>query len=79
MFSTLLIALVLSLRTVAQDWPSYGGDNGSQKHSILDQITADNVSELELAWEWESVDNPTVAANVEAGNNKEHARKVCKG
>jgi len=70
MFSTLLFTLVLSPRIVAQDWPSYGGDNGSQKYSILDQINADNVSELELAWEWESVDNPTVAANLEAGNNR---------
>ena len=70
MFSTLLFTLVLSPRIVAQDWPSYGGDNGSQKYSILDQINSDNVSELELAWEWESVDNPTVAANLEAGNNR---------
>ena len=70
MFSTLLFALVLSPRIVAQDWPSYGGDNGSQKYSILDQIDADNVSELEVAWEWESVDNPTVTANLETGNNR---------
>ena len=70
MFSTLLFTLVLSPRIIAQDWPSYGGDNGSQKYSILDQINPDNVSELELAWEWESVDNPTVAANLEAGNNR---------
>lgn len=70
MFSTLLFALVMSPRIVAQDWPSYGGDNGSQKYSILDQINADNVSDLGLAWEWESVDNPTVAANLEAGNNR---------
>ena len=70
MFSTVLFAMVLSPRIVAQDWPSYGGDNGSQKYSILDQINADNVSELEVSWEWESVDNPTVSANLEAGNNR---------
>ena len=70
MFSTLLFALVLSPRIVAQDWPSYGGDNGSQKYSNLEQINADNVSELELTWEWGSVDNLTVAANLEAGNNR---------
>ena len=70
MLSTVLFAMVLSPRIAAQDWPSYGGDNGSQKYSILDQINADNVSELEVSWEWESVDNPTVAANLEAGNNR---------
>ena len=69
MFCTVLFAMVLSPHIVAQDWPSYGGDNGSQKYSILDQINANNVSELEVSWEWESVDNPTVSANLEAGNN----------
>ena len=70
MFCTVLFAMVLSPHIVAQDWPSYGGDNGSQKYSILDQINADNVSELEVSWEWESVDNPTVSENLEAGNNR---------
>ena len=70
MFCTVLFAMVLSPHIVAQDWPSYGGDNGSQKYSILDQINADNVSELEVSWEWESVDNLTVSANLEEGNNR---------
>ena len=70
MFCTVLFAMVLGPHIVAQDWPSYGGDNGSQKYSILDQINADNVSELEVSWEWESVDNPTVSANLEEGNNR---------
>ncbi|MAK93458.1 MAG: pyrroloquinoline quinone-dependent dehydrogenase [Gammaproteobacteria bacterium] len=70
MFCTVLFAMVLSPHIVAQDWPSYGGDNGSQKYSILDQINADNVSKLEVSWEWESVDNPTVSANLEEGNNR---------
>ena len=70
MFCTVLFAMVLSPHIVAQDWPSYGGDNGSQKYSSLDQINADNVSKLEVSWEWESVDNPTVSANLEEGNNR---------
>ena len=70
MFRIVLFAMVLSPHIVAQDWPSYGGDNGSQKYSILDQINADNVSKLEVSWEWESVDNPTVSANLEEGNNR---------
>ena len=52
-----------------QDWPSYGGDNGSRKYSPLDQITADNVGQLTIAWSWESVDNATVAENLAAGNS----------
>ena len=70
MFRIVLFAMVLSPHIVAQDWPSYGGDNGSQKYSILDQINADNVRKLEVSWEWESVDNPTVSANLEEGNNR---------
>jgi quinoprotein glucose dehydrogenase len=53
---------------LAQDWPSYGGDNGSSKYSPLDQIDAGNVAQLRQAWSWDSVDNETVAANIAAGN-----------
>ena len=38
------------------EWRSYGGDVGSTKYSALDQITADNFEELEIAWRWTSVD-----------------------
>jgi len=38
------------------EWRSYGGDVGSTKYSALDQITADNFEELEIAWRWRSVD-----------------------
>ena len=59
---------IFALSAIAADWPSYGGDNGSSKYSALDQITAQNVDELVVAWSWDSVDNETVAANI-AGNN----------
>lgn len=68
---SLLLSTVLLITTTlasAQDWPSYGGDNGSRKYSPLDQINAQNVSELVIAWSWDSVDNPTVAENQAAGN-----------
>lgn len=52
----------------ATDWPSYGGDNGSSKYTPLDQINAENVSDLTIAWSWDSPDNETVAANI-AGDN----------
>ena len=54
----------------AQDWPSYGGDNGSSKYSPLDQISAENVDQLEIVWEWLSLDNATVASNLADGNNR---------
>ncbi|MFM1896165.1 MAG: hypothetical protein RLZZ385_1239 [Pseudomonadota bacterium] len=68
LLSTLLLVLTPAL-IHAQEWPSYGGDNGSRKYSPLDQINAQNVDDLTIAWTWDSVDNPTVAANLAAGNN----------
>tara|TARA_B110000459_G_scaffold203554_1_gene260488 strand:+ start:1685 stop:3583 length:1899 start_codon:yes stop_codon:yes gene_type:complete len=50
------------------DWPSYGGDNGSQKYSTLDQVNASNVADLVTAWSWESPDNATVADNIAQQN-----------
>ena len=65
-FRLSLVFLTCSLMTVqvsAQnvDWPSYGGDNGSNKYSALNQINSDNVSQLVTAWEWDSPDNALVA------------------
>ena len=39
------------------EWRSYAGDIGGRKYSPLDQIDADNFADLELVWEWTSVDN----------------------
>jgi len=67
----ILISSLFALATIttqAADWPSYGGDNGSQKYSTLDQIDANNVSSLTTAWSWNSVDNVTVANNIANGN-----------
>jgi quinoprotein glucose dehydrogenase len=52
----------------AADWASYGGDNASQKYSPLATINAENVAALTAAWEWQSPDNETVAANLAAEN-----------
>ncbi|MEQ8313794.1 MAG: pyrroloquinoline quinone-dependent dehydrogenase [Gammaproteobacteria bacterium] len=67
-----LAAILTTATATAQthDWPSYGGDNGSSKYSPLDQINAANVDDLEIAWQWASVDNATVAANIENGNSR---------
>ena len=32
------------------DWPAFGNDSGGSQYSPLDQITAENVSDLEVAW-----------------------------
>ena len=39
------------------EWRSYAGDVAGTKYSPLDQIDADNFGDLEVAWEWTSVDN----------------------
>ena len=39
------------------DWRSYAGDMGSTKYSPLSQINADNFKDLEVVWEWESIDS----------------------
>lgn len=36
------------------EWRFYGGDAGNTKYSSLDQINADNVGELKVAWRWKS-------------------------
>ncbi len=34
------------------EWHYYAGDAGSTRYSPLDQINADNVKDLEIAWRW---------------------------
>ena len=48
----------------AGDWPDYGGDMGAQRYSPLDQINAENVDSLEIAWRF-STENigPTPESN----------------
>ena len=36
------------------DWPLYGGGEGSTRYSALNQINADTVSDLEIAWVWKA-------------------------
>lgn len=40
--------------TQGGEWRVYGGDVGSTKYSPLDQIDAENVSELEIVWRWKA-------------------------
>tara|TARA_B100001123_G_scaffold292868_1_gene326418 strand:+ start:10609 stop:12564 length:1956 start_codon:yes stop_codon:yes gene_type:complete len=69
------IVLAIPLAVFAQqgavngEWRSYGGDTGSTKYAPLDQIDAENVKNLRVAWRWRSVDyerrdsNPDIRFN----------------
>ncbi|MCG8415325.1 MAG: PQQ-binding-like beta-propeller repeat protein [Pseudomonadales bacterium] len=46
------------------DWPEYHGDEFAQRYSPLDQINADNVAELEVAWQFSTANfGPTTDFN----------------
>jgi quinoprotein glucose dehydrogenase len=60
-----LIALVTALASMAPvlngqtgtrngEWQSYGGDTGNTKYAPLDQITAANFNQLEIAWRFKT-------------------------
>ena len=36
------------------EWPTYGGDLASTRYAPLDQITAENFGDLELAWTFQT-------------------------
>lgn len=39
------------------EWSSYAGNLAASRYTPLDQISAENVAQLEIAWSWESPDN----------------------
>jgi quinoprotein glucose dehydrogenase len=45
------------------EWRFYGGDPGNTKYSALDQINADNVKTLKVAWTWDSPDLKLIEQN----------------
>ncbi len=42
----------------AGDWPHYAGDAGAMGYSPLNDIDRDNVAGLELAWTWDTGEEP---------------------
>lgn len=40
------------------DWPAYGGDHAATRYSPLNEITPDNVGQLEQIWEFRTGDLP---------------------
>ena len=58
-----VIALGFSTTLAAQsgagtEWRYWGGDAGSTRYSPLDQITAGNAGQLEVAWRWRAIARP---------------------
>ena len=39
------------------EWRHHAGDLGATRYTSLDQITADNFADLEIAWRWNTVDS----------------------
>ncbi len=45
-------------------WPVYGGDAGGSRFSALTEINADNVSDLQLAWQYRTGDSSELREDV---------------
>ncbi len=41
-------------KTIEADWRQHRGDLGSANYSSLEQINADNVNQMKIAWRWKS-------------------------
>jgi len=54
---TTLLALVPSALVGQTDWPTYGHDAGATRYSPLKQINTKNVSDLQLAWTYDTETN----------------------
>ncbi len=50
------------LAGTGDDWPTYGGNLGSQRYSTLDQITRQNVSTLKASWVFQTGYTSTLAS-----------------
>src|SRR5215216_407340 len=56
--AALVLAAPIAVRaqTKSVDWPVYGGTTDNSRYSTLDQITPANVSQLRVAWTYETHD-----------------------
>ncbi|WP_447928188.1 glucose/quinate/shikimate family membrane-bound PQQ-dependent dehydrogenase [Vreelandella sp. EE27] len=55
-------------QVAGDDWPAYGGTNAGTHYSSLDQITLDNIGELEEVWRIQTGDEPGPNAPPEITN-----------
>jgi quinoprotein glucose dehydrogenase len=51
-----LVILLLGTTLLAQEWRYYGGDAGGMKYSALKQINRANVTQLKVAWKFQTGD-----------------------
>ena len=63
--AALLVAIAIGLPAEAAppgeasavaEWPSYGGDPGGSRYTPIDDISAENLSQLEIAWTYRTGD-----------------------
>ena len=45
-------------RGTTAEWPFVGSDQAHSKYSVAEEVTAANVSDLEIIWEWEPKEVP---------------------
>jgi quinoprotein glucose dehydrogenase len=73
----LAVPLVALVATVAAgcaqppargDWPAYAGDAASTHYSALDGLDADNIADLEVAWEWKPDEDAMAEFGTRPGN-----------
>lgn len=59
--SVLVLSLMLAgcgaVTTETTDWPVYGGNGANTHYTTLDQITPENVADLEVAWTFDTGDS----------------------
>ena len=61
---TLLCGSAAAQSTVPDgEWHAFGRDGANTKYSPLDQITAENFTDLEIAWRWTSLSRAVVESN----------------
>ena len=61
------------------EWPSYGGDAGSRRYSPLEQIDASNVADLQVVWQWTSIDQPLLDAEASLRSLSLQATPILEG
>ena len=80
LLSAILLLALAALAAPAQaqsdaggEWRSWGADTFFTRYSPLDQISADNVAELRVAWRWETTDRELQESNPlwRAGRNED--------
>ena len=62
LFVVLGAGLVAAQSTVPDgEWHAFGRDAANSKYSPLDELTAENFTDLQIAWRWTSISQPVAA------------------